>query len=682
MSSLYFKSARKLGSHHAPVRNTPYLLSEHSDRERLTLEEVLVFLSNLRYATCSALNATTVPSFDKQAFIKCTADHSDTTCFHIYLGVIAQRSVFSFPEPNLSADADFIKPNFSISISHYCHHQQCFKPSLPIEGPTHGRLITYLSKPTLSDQTDFDPDHPFRVIGKYIYKSFKLAPHLRQHLLSRWYSKSRHYFIKLRQGPLLILDAMLRDHLGKSILYISQQQVNIGDVNSQFYLTHESNIVPALVWIPPWTISLFRKSSYIELDTSFRAFKPYVYSIPLAIHANESFPLALIVGISESKELYDLFFAAMESIGITQEKFKRKPFLTDQHKALKAVCGNGIHFLCYRHLIENFGSNSPFGQIVRRLAFSSTPEEFIYQAEISMRDLRALESRAPLDQQKLRRLFKRFGTGNSWDNWAFSVESWDNQSLWKRAEYGVATCSNHIEGLHRAVNDIIKLTLPLINRLQKLIELLNNRYDSATLYKHEQGTRLLNKLQQQQRDRGIVPVETCQDHRCGWKQFYSALLNINYFPCIHEAGLKEVEFYDPGQEQQGLDQDQDQDQESQDQDQESVRSVPTDVELKEYVGEWEIPQQIVTNSLKISGHNPEDECQGDSETESMSGFISNLLTEVMSISKQDLPYRKLMITLSLRYGMFLEKNGDSEEKRSIFRAECWLEAEAGNVALW
>jgi hypothetical protein len=36
----------------------------------------------------------------------------------------------------------------------------------------------------------------------------------------------------------------------------------------------------------------------------------------MAISANESFPLALIIGLSESIELYDLFFRAMEKCGV------------------------------------------------------------------------------------------------------------------------------------------------------------------------------------------------------------------------------------------------------------------------------------------------------------------------------------------------------------------------------
>jgi hypothetical protein len=43
---------------------------------------------------------------------------------------------------------------------------------------------------------------------------------------------------------------------------------------------------------------------FIELDTSFMALHPYVYCVPMAIHANESFPLAIVAGLSESNELY------------------------------------------------------------------------------------------------------------------------------------------------------------------------------------------------------------------------------------------------------------------------------------------------------------------------------------------------------------------------------------------
>jgi hypothetical protein len=231
------------------------------------------------------------------------------------------------------------------------------------------------------------------------------------------------------------------------------------------------------------------------MDTSFKALFPYVHSIPLAVHANESFPLALIVGLSESIEFYTMFFDAMASIGITQDQLQTKPFLTDQHKALKHVCADYIHFYCLRHLIENFGSNSFLGQIVRRLSFSSTPEAFNYNAEISIRDIQALHNEIPLDEKKVHRLIKWFGIGDSKSNWNFSIETWANQSIWNRANYGVSTCSNHAEGLHRAINNKIKLERELRKRFNILVQCMLDRFNSGSLYKHEQGTRLLTKLQ-------------------------------------------------------------------------------------------------------------------------------------------------------------------------------------------
>jgi hypothetical protein len=84
------------------------------------------------------------------------------------------------------------------------------------------------------------------------------------------------------------LDKMLKTLSGKTWVYF-----NSTDEEPESYLAGESGLrynfrdVVALVWIPPWTITAFEKCNYIELDTSFYTLHPYVYSVPLTIHANE-----------------------------------------------------------------------------------------------------------------------------------------------------------------------------------------------------------------------------------------------------------------------------------------------------------------------------------------------------------------------------------------------------------
>jgi hypothetical protein len=175
----------------------------------------------------------------------------------------------------------------------------------------------------------------------------------------------------------------------------------------------------------------------------------------------------------------------------------------------------------------------------------------------------------------------------------------------------------------------------------------------------------------------------CQDERCGWKRFYSALLNINYFPCIHEAGVRTVSFFDPKKEQQR--QHRQQRQQSTD--------VAKEFVVVDYNGDWTIPQREEFPNLQeidqefsrslMTEEDLDEELVGDSDSESMSGFLSTLITELVRISEQDLPYMQLSLTIAAKYGIFSYMNdGDTPENRSAFRVKCCLEAENGDISLW
>jgi hypothetical protein len=234
----------------------------------------------------------------------------------------------------------------------------------------------------------------------------------------------------------------------------------------------------------------------------------------------------------------------MASIGVSREMIAIKPFLTDQHLALKSVCTGFTHFFCLRHLIENFGSGSFIGQIVRRLAFSSTIAEFIHQSEISVLDLEALQEKDRLDQKQLKRLFQTFGEMRPDGKMDFLVDSWSNQAIWTRANFGVSTCSNHIEGFHRALNKATKNTKLITRRLHKVHKRIVKRFDLASAYKHTQGKRLLKKLTQEQQFLRLEQCETCEDERCGCNKYFSSLMLVN-FQCVHEVGTRTIEWFNP-----------------------------------------------------------------------------------------------------------------------------------------
>jgi hypothetical protein len=146
----------------------------------------------------------------------------------------------------------------------------------------------------------------------------------------------------------------------------------------------------------------------------------------------------------------------MLSVQISGEKVEAKPISSDHHSALMPVCAPGRNFLCLRHIIESFGINSYVGQIARRLAFCASPEGFCLEMEACSYDFLELKKRGELDETAVRRPYNIFGLGISENaetlqDW----ETWAPQSIWKRAELGVGTCSNHAEGFHRSLNEAV-----------------------------------------------------------------------------------------------------------------------------------------------------------------------------------------------------------------------------------
>jgi hypothetical protein len=364
------------------------------------------------------------------------------------------------------------------------------------------------------------------------------------------------------------------------------------------------------------------------------------------------------VGLSETAELYNKFFDVMDSLSITREMFADKRFLTNQHKVLRRACAGRNHFFCYRHLIENFGSKSPIAQIVRRLAFSSTPAEFLSQVSVSVYDLLALQQRGALDEKQVRRLYKRFGTITPDGQMIFNIETWIHQAIWTRAQFGVSTCTNHIEGWHRALNEKTSHLMRLTRRLRKVIKLMVTRYHLASEYKHTQGTRLLKKLEQQQKSWRLQQCEECRDEKCGWKNYFSALLCTN-FPCVHEVGSRTVSWFQPEEEQTEI-------------------TFDDVFQMIEYGGTWDIPHSDDIDC--ISENSFESEWYRDSVTRS--AFIEVLAREVTSISRQHIPNPHMIATLGACYAEFLGGGEDNVITRSNFRAEWWIKAEIGDIEVW
>jgi hypothetical protein len=119
-----------------------------------------------------------------------------------------------------------------------------------------------------------------------------------------WYSEGHLHRIQLREEHSESLEDLMAELAGRvSILFTEHP--------NGLRLKYQSNTVVAFVWSPPWAAQQFRRADYKELDASFQALKGCAYAVPLAVHSNEEVPIGLVVGLSESAELYELFLTSM-----------------------------------------------------------------------------------------------------------------------------------------------------------------------------------------------------------------------------------------------------------------------------------------------------------------------------------------------------------------------------------
>jgi hypothetical protein len=119
-----------------------------------------------------------------------------------------------------------------------------------------------------------------------------------------------------------------------------------------------------LTCLAPWAICALRQADDYELDCSFKALKPYVYSIPLAVKANVGIPLGIVMTPSERQAVFEHLANVLAEQGFSRCELFELPLLSDDGTALRSYAdGNAEregyhrhHYLGYRHLLELIGS--------------------------------------------------------------------------------------------------------------------------------------------------------------------------------------------------------------------------------------------------------------------------------------------------------------------------------------
>jgi hypothetical protein len=295
----------------------------------------------------------------------------------------------------------------------------------------------------------------------------------------------------------------------------------VEDDHGSHHLYHGKAVV-SFSWIPNWAWATYQRIQYLQLDSSFRASYPFVYCVPQGIVCNEAVPLALIVNVSETKSIYQWF---LDDLAFSQKLLPRdlpkKPVLSDQGKALNAFCADNElpHYLCHRHLIENFGANSAIGLLAAKALRETSIRSYQSHRPQYLADAAALLEIRAVDEED----FEKFS--------AFLSQDFPH-GIWHRMEHGISSCTNHAERFHGVVNQHLPQRSPLPVRLAIIRDQMQAKWQTFGTRRVDQMRELLRHL----REYKAPCTPECHDIDCiEFIEIMKYRFGVSSFPCKHTA---------------------------------------------------------------------------------------------------------------------------------------------------
>ena len=298
----------------------------------------------------------------------------------------------------------------------------------------------------------------------------------------------------------------------------------------------------SLIFVNSKFSELINESNFIEIDASFDALDPFVYCIPLAIIHNESFPLGVSVGPTENSMLYTQFFELIQKIdNETFKILKEKPFLADEGAAIAKACNDlGFEFLfkCYRHLIEKFGSSSVLGILVRKLLFFKDQELFEKYWNYYKNSIIDILQKSSIHH--IKKFEEIFGCSFDPKTETLTEPNFNFQSIWRRMEDGISTCSNHSESCHSVLNRQTKSLKNFHKKFKTLLEFLVNRELNALKRPNlKNALKKFNDFFEKFSSTANIDEMDCSScQKNSFIQYTKSLFRD--FPCFHE--LSEFKF--------------------------------------------------------------------------------------------------------------------------------------------
>ena len=374
----------------------------------------------------------------------------------------------------------------------------------------------------------FELSHPFRKLLKHINNK-SLFPECISNFINLACHDPRYNPNKKKEK--ITLNSITKEYNG--IFHISTTD----EKNNKYCLKYNDLNVHSMVWFSDIFPSLLNDVSIncIELDTSFDAVYPYVYSIINFIIFNESLPVGFSLGPTEKAEIYSKPYKIIQnSIAFSHlfEKLKSIPILSDEGKALEAFSNQFglVHYLCFHHLIKKFGANSRIGGIVKKLLFSSYSAE-MFQNKFNEYRIAICETLQKSDNETIKKFDELFNSKYDKKSNSFIKEPhFDSQSLFSRKQFGIPTTTNHSESSHQKLNALAEELKDPAEKLLCLMQYIIKREDEFPTFRN-----FNESIKKQQKIAAALSSRTrCGEYcreRCS---YFANLYGLDEYPCIHQ----------------------------------------------------------------------------------------------------------------------------------------------------
>ena len=215
--------------------------------------------------------------------------------------------------------------------------------------------------------------------------------------------------------------------------------------------------VQGIMWVAPWARDCLKAGTHREVDCSFKAVRPYVYYIPMAVIGNVGVACGLAVWPTEEATCFDLWEQAFEKA--FGQSLEEVPVLSDMGTAIGKFCRDRKlkQFYCHRHLLESLGSNSIAAKLFRHLLGMLTNaeiDEYMTQFATDLIWFKRYKKIPPSAVDKI--LVDYIGASSIVDHGTHiecKITNPDARKVWTlEARLGVSTCTNHVEPFHGHLN--------------------------------------------------------------------------------------------------------------------------------------------------------------------------------------------------------------------------------------